>query len=330
MASAVGVLDGDTDHPERARLTDGGRLLITNPDMLHCTVLPNHRRFARFLGRLRFLVVDEAHAYQGVFGGHTALVLRRLRRLAWLHGADPTVVVCSATIANPVAHAAALTGLPVSAVRLVSAADDGSPCGEKRFVLWNAPQLGAAGGTSAPAAAAAAAAVVTHDPKQRQVGTRMEQYGEKGKGKRRRASLVPRGKAAVASRLQEETAADDAAAAAAASTSHEGGAPAVEEVPTARKSVKSGGSLKVRPIRRLVGGGCAVHHHGLGLGFHSKSPRASPSDVVQCSCSHIRGGEKWCRRRGRGERRPSWSVRRCWRSVRRTGCARWRSAAHAS
>jgi DEAD/DEAH box helicase domain-containing protein len=151
VASTVGVLDGDTDHPERARLMERGRLLITNPDMLHCTVLPNHRRFARFLSQLRFLVVDEAHAYQGVFGGHTALVLRRLRRLASLHGAEPTVVVCSATIANPVAHAAALTGLSVSAVRLVSADDDGSPCGEKRFVLWNAPLLGAAG-NSAPAA----------------------------------------------------------------------------------------------------------------------------------------------------------------------------------
>jgi DEAD/DEAH box helicase domain-containing protein len=201
------VFDGDTDHAERARLTDEGRVLITNPDMLHCTLLPNHKRFARILGRLRVVVVDEAHAYQGVFGAHTALVLRRLRRLAWLHGAAPTFVICSATIANPVAHAAALTALPAASVQLVSAADDGSPCGEKRLVLWNAPWLG--GNPRAPAAAAAATAVTVPPPPPPPpsvVDTGGHVAGQR-EVKRRRAAPVPRGKAAVVARLQAETAA---------------------------------------------------------------------------------------------------------------------------
>jgi DEAD/DEAH box helicase domain-containing protein len=133
------VYDGDTPDAERAHLRDAGHVLLTNPDMLHASILPSHACFARFLSRLAFVVVDEAHAYGGAFGSHTSLVLRRLRRLAARYGAAPRFIFTSATVANPVRHAAALAGLPLDDIALVD--DDGSPCGPKDFVLWNPPLL---------------------------------------------------------------------------------------------------------------------------------------------------------------------------------------------
>ena len=137
-----GIYDGDTPMAERGHLREHARILFSNPDMLHCSVLPNHASFARFLSRLAFVVIDEAHAYKGAFGCHTALVLRRLRRLAERHGSAPQFIFCSATIANPVQHAANLAGLAEDDV--VSVSDDGSPRGPKEFVLWNPPVRGSA------------------------------------------------------------------------------------------------------------------------------------------------------------------------------------------
>jgi DEAD/DEAH box helicase domain-containing protein len=144
----VAVYDGDTADAERAHLRDAAQVLLSNPDMLHASILPSHACFARFLSRLAFVVVDEAHAYGGAFGSHTALVLRRLRRLAARYGASPRFIFTSATVANPVRHAAALAGLSADDIALCD--DDGSPCGPKDFVLWNPPLLhGAAAGDDA-------------------------------------------------------------------------------------------------------------------------------------------------------------------------------------
>ena len=76
-------------------------MVLTNPDMLHVGILPNHPAWARFFGRLQLVVVDEAHVYRGVFGSHVANVLRRLRRICRTYGSDPLFMLASATIANP-------------------------------------------------------------------------------------------------------------------------------------------------------------------------------------------------------------------------------------
>ena len=135
------VFDGDTPVPERARIRRGSRLVITNPDMLHRGILPNHQAWHELLTRLRFVVVDEAHAYRGVFGSHVANVLRRLRRLCKRFGAEPQFIMCSATLANPGEHAERLAGVPFRVID-----DDGAPFGGKDFVLWNPPMSDAVNG----------------------------------------------------------------------------------------------------------------------------------------------------------------------------------------
>ena len=138
LADSVGVYDGDTPHEERDRLRNGGRLLITNPDMLHCTLLPHWSGFRRFWSGLGLVVLDEAHSYTGVFGCHVSFVLRRLRRLCEREfGVQPKFVVSSATISNADEHAAQLTGIGRESWSVV--ARDGSPRGQKTFVLWNPP-----------------------------------------------------------------------------------------------------------------------------------------------------------------------------------------------
>lgn len=133
---SLGVYDGDTPQNQRLHLRDHARLLITNPDMLHVSILPSHKQFERLLSNLRYVVVDEAHAYRGAFGCHTAVILRRLRRLCHhLYGTDPTFIVSSATVANPREHAMELIGL--RAIKVVQ--QDGSPCGKKYFLLWDPP-----------------------------------------------------------------------------------------------------------------------------------------------------------------------------------------------
>jgi DEAD/DEAH box helicase domain-containing protein len=131
---AVATFDGDTPQAERPNIKKQARVVLTNPDMLHLGVLPNHQSWSRLLRQLKYVVVDEAHVYRGVFGSHMANVLRRLRRLCALYGSDPQFVCCSATIANPKEHAQNLIGLPFEAV-----ARDGSPHGEKHFAFWNPP-----------------------------------------------------------------------------------------------------------------------------------------------------------------------------------------------
>ena len=126
--------DGDTPKEERGWIKRYARLVITNPDMLHVGVLPYHTGWATFFRNLRYVVVDEAHAYRGVFGAHVANVLRRLRRVAALYGAHPQFIACTATIANPEELFTRLTGL-----QAVTVGDDGAPSGRKQFVFWNPP-----------------------------------------------------------------------------------------------------------------------------------------------------------------------------------------------
>ncbi|MCL2140997.1 MAG: DEAD/DEAH box helicase [Dehalococcoidia bacterium] len=134
--------DGDTPTEDRAGIRRTARLILTNPDMLHVSILQNHRTWSRFLRNLRYVVVDEAHIYRGVFGSHVALILRRLRRLCAAYGSVPQFILCSATIDNPEEHAESLTGLSFFVVD-----DDGSPKGGKDFVLWNPPLIDTANGT---------------------------------------------------------------------------------------------------------------------------------------------------------------------------------------
>ncbi|MBM3696563.1 MAG: DEAD/DEAH box helicase, partial [Actinobacteria bacterium] len=128
------IYDGDTAPEARLWARRHANAILTNPDMLHVGILPGHRRWARFLGRLRLVVVDEVHTYRGIFGSHVALVLRRLRRLAAHYGAQPTFVFSSATIGNPGQLASRLTGLPTTVVD-----EDASPAGKKQVVVWNPP-----------------------------------------------------------------------------------------------------------------------------------------------------------------------------------------------
>ena len=144
--------DGDTPVDQRRWVRDHAGYVLTNPDMLHRSVLPQHARWARFLRRLRYVVVDECHQYRGLFGSHVAAVLRRLRRVAAKHGASPVLVLASATAADPAATASALTGVPEHLVHAVT--DDASPRGTTRFWLWEPPLLpGAAGPAAGPAGA---------------------------------------------------------------------------------------------------------------------------------------------------------------------------------
>ncbi len=129
------IYDGDTPPERRWQIRKWANLILTNPDMLHVGVLPHHDRWADVLHNLRYVVVDEAHVYRGVFGSHVANVLRRLRRLARVYGAEPQFLLASATIANPGELASALAGVEPSVV-----ADDAAPRAERTVLLWN-PEL---------------------------------------------------------------------------------------------------------------------------------------------------------------------------------------------
>jgi DEAD/DEAH box helicase domain-containing protein len=136
VAFLAGTYDGDTPQNLRRRLRDGGNVILTNPDMLHQGILPQHARWNRFFTHLKYVVIDEVHAYRGVFGSHLADVLRRLGRICRHYGSSPQFICCSATIANPKEHAERITGRPMELIT-----KDGSPRGPKRFVLWNPPPL---------------------------------------------------------------------------------------------------------------------------------------------------------------------------------------------
>ncbi|RJO77914.1 DEAD/DEAH box helicase [Nocardia panacis] len=145
--------DGDTPAEIRQWVRANARWIFTNPDMLHVGLLRSHQRWARVLRRLQYVVVDECHAYRGVFGSHVALVLRRLRRLAAHYGASPVFVLCSATTAEPAAAASRLIGAPCVAVT-----EDGSPQGARTVALWEPPLLTAVTGENgAPVRRAATA-----------------------------------------------------------------------------------------------------------------------------------------------------------------------------
>jgi len=137
MPFQAGVYDGDTPTPTRATLRNKANIILTNPDMLHAGILPQHARWGTFFSHLQFVVIDEIHTYRGIFGSHVANVLRRLERIAAHYGARPQFICSSATIANPVELAERLTGR--SDIKLVD--HDGSPRGAKRFVFWNPPLL---------------------------------------------------------------------------------------------------------------------------------------------------------------------------------------------
>jgi ATP-dependent helicase YprA (DUF1998 family) len=124
--------DGDCTAEERTWVRANADILLTNPEMLHHGILPNHGRWATFLHRLELVVVDELHVLRGVFGTHTAQVLRRLRRLAESYGGRPRFVFTSATIGDPARLASELCGLDVQAITV-----DGSPSGPRTIVLWN-------------------------------------------------------------------------------------------------------------------------------------------------------------------------------------------------
>jgi DEAD/DEAH box helicase domain-containing protein len=134
--TVAATYDGDTPIEARDAARAHGTYLLTNPDMLHHSLLPRHHRWAAFLRDLRFVVVDECHYYRGVFGSHVAQVLRRLRRVAAEYGAKPIFVLASATTAEPEISASRLVGQPV-----VPVIDDGSPRAQAAFVLWEPPLL---------------------------------------------------------------------------------------------------------------------------------------------------------------------------------------------
>ncbi len=130
----TGTYDGDTPAATRRKLRDEANVLLTNPDMLHSGILPYHAKWSRVFARLKWVVLDEIHAYRGIFGSNIANVIRRLRRVARHYGSTPQFLLGSATIANPRELAERLVGDDVVVVD-----EDGSPRGPKRFVLWNPP-----------------------------------------------------------------------------------------------------------------------------------------------------------------------------------------------
>src|SRR5437868_3008948 len=130
------IYDGDTPTDRRWQIRKWANAIISNPDMLHVGVLPHHDRWGDVLANLRYVVVDEAHVYRGVFGSHVGNVLRRLRRLAGVYGAEPQFLLASATIANPGELAHSLLGLDFTVV-----GDDGAPRAERTVLLWNPPLL---------------------------------------------------------------------------------------------------------------------------------------------------------------------------------------------
>ena len=134
------ALDGDTPQEGRHWARAHARWLVTNPDMVHRGILPAHDRWRGFLRTLRFVIVDEAHVYRGVFGSHVALVLRRLRRVAEHHGASPTFILASATVADPGQTARRLLGMDVEVVDV-----DASARGPVDLLLWK-PEPTTAGG----------------------------------------------------------------------------------------------------------------------------------------------------------------------------------------
>jgi DEAD/DEAH box helicase domain-containing protein len=131
----LGTFDGDTPRDERVRIQRSSDFIITNPDMLHGGILPNHnRKWKDFLSRLRYIIIDEVHIYRGAFGSHVSNVFRRLLRICEIHGSHPTFVCSSATIGNPDEHTTALFGRQFFKIE-----KDGAPKAEKEVYFINPP-----------------------------------------------------------------------------------------------------------------------------------------------------------------------------------------------
>ncbi|MBA0053534.1 DEAD/DEAH box helicase [Streptomyces sp. AJS327] len=162
------VYDGDTPPEERDWTRRFANYVLTNPDMLHRALLPQHQRWSSFLRSLRYVVIDECHTYRGVFGSHVAQVLRRLRRICARYGADPVFLLASATAAEPGETAQRLTGLPTAEIT-----EDTSPRGELVFALWEPPLTETTGERGAPVrrSATAEAAELLTDLALREVRT---------------------------------------------------------------------------------------------------------------------------------------------------------------
>ena len=131
---AAGVYDGDTPAPIRSSIRAAGQVVVTNPDMLHSAILPHHTKWFQLFEQLRYVVIDEAHTYRGVFGSHVANVLRRLFRICAHYGSSPRVITCSATIRDPSGLAETLTGRAVEAIDR-----SGAPSGEKHVLILDPP-----------------------------------------------------------------------------------------------------------------------------------------------------------------------------------------------
>ncbi len=126
--------DGDTPGTARKAVREAGHVVVTNPDMLHSGILPHHTKWVKLFENLKFVVIDEIHAYRGVFGSNLANVLRRLNRLCAFYGSHPQYILCSASIRNPAELAEALTGRPVELID-----KNGAPAGEKHLIFINPP-----------------------------------------------------------------------------------------------------------------------------------------------------------------------------------------------
>ena len=138
LGLSCATYDGDTSQAQRHKIRESARVILTNPDMLHMGILPQHTRWASFFANLRTVVIDEMHAYRGIFGSHVANVLRRLRRICRFYGSDPQFILASATIANPSQLTAYLVEAPV---KLIGADLNGAPQGEKQVIFYNPPLL---------------------------------------------------------------------------------------------------------------------------------------------------------------------------------------------
>ncbi len=131
---SVMTFDGDTPPAVRGAARTRGQIIISNPDMLHAGILPNHAKWVQFFQNLRYVVIDEVHTYRGVFGSQVCNVIRRLKRVAEFYGSHPQFIMCSATIGNPQELAEAMVEQPVELVDR-----NGAPTGEKHIILYNPP-----------------------------------------------------------------------------------------------------------------------------------------------------------------------------------------------
>ena len=127
--------DGDIVYTSRDSICERCPIILTNPDMLHISVLPHHKKWSHFFSKLKFVVIDESHYYRAAFGVHVACILRRLRRLACKYGASPLFILCSATVENPLEMATNLTG--IAAANFEHIGNDCSPLASKEIALFN-------------------------------------------------------------------------------------------------------------------------------------------------------------------------------------------------